>query len=76
MADFCLQCSRDVLGVTDQNDMSGLSTPDDTAKGLYAGVLCEGCGPTFVDHEGRCVADCYEQHGLTSASPVRPPAAD
>lgn len=25
-------------------------------------VLCEGCGPTFVDHLGRCTGGCDCQH--------------
>lgn len=63
MADFCKQCSEAEFG-EDFGDLAGLSTPEDTAKGLYAVVLCEGCGPTQVDHEGKCVCnDCMEKHG-------------
>jgi hypothetical protein len=30
----------------------------------YARVICEGCGPTVVDHTGKCVAaDCLRRHG-------------
>jgi len=63
MADFCRQCSLDGFG-EDWGDLANISTPEDTAKGLFAVVLCEGCGPTQVDHTGECVApDCMEKHG-------------
>lgn len=62
MADFCKQCSITNFG-EDFNDLAGLSTEADTQRGLYAVVLCEGCGPTQVDHTGRCiVSDCAEKH--------------
>ncbi|MDW9491735.1 hypothetical protein [Sinorhizobium meliloti] len=63
MADFCRQCSIDTFG-EDFGDLAALSTVEDTEKGLYAVVLCEGCGPTQVDHEGTCIApDCVHCHG-------------
>ena len=67
MADFCRQCSEQILGIPDAEylgDLSGLSTADDTAKGLYANVICEGCGFVQVDHTGRCVGgpNCTEKH--------------
>lgn len=62
MADFCKQCSITNFGA-DYEDLAGLSKPEDTAAGLYPIVLCEGCGPIQVDHEGRCVSnDCLEDH--------------
>jgi hypothetical protein len=65
MAEFCLQCNGDMFGHEVKNDFVGLSTPDDTLKGLFALVLCEGCGPCQVDHTGRCISnDCLEKHGL------------
>jgi hypothetical protein len=62
MADFCVQCAkRHNFGI---NDLAGLSRPEDTEAGLYPVVLCEGCGPCQVDHEGNCVSpDCDEKHG-------------
>lgn len=63
MADFCRQCSLDGFG-EDWGDLANISTPEDTAKKLYARVICEGCGVTSVDHEGVCVSPvCREQHG-------------
>jgi hypothetical protein len=58
MADFCRQCSVTVLGIPDAeylNDLSGLITAEETAKGITAAVICEGCGFVSVDHTGRCV---------------------
>ena len=61
MADFCHLCSIDTWG-EDFKDHAGLSTPEDTAKGLYCLVICEGCGVIQVDHEGKCVSDCLLHH--------------
>jgi hypothetical protein len=62
MAEFCVQCSSN-LGF--EPDFVGLITEEEVLKGLGAVVLCEGCGPTIVDHKGRCIAnDCLEKHGL------------
>lgn len=62
MADFCQQCSVTIFG-EDTRDLAGLTSAEDVACGLYSTVICEGCGPTYVDHNGRCVApDCLE-HG-------------
>jgi len=64
MADFCLQCALDMWGDQIENDFIGISTKEDTEKGLYAVVLCEGCGPCQVDHTGKCVSkDCIHEHG-------------
>lgn len=58
MADFCKQCSIEMFG-KDFRELAGLTTVEDTAKGLYAtGVICEGCyhpGACQVDHEGTCI---------------------
>jgi hypothetical protein len=60
MADFCQQCSLRLFG-KDFRDLAELITRDEVAKGLMAIVLCEGCGPIGVDHEGRCVVkDCLD----------------
>jgi hypothetical protein len=58
MADFCSQCSIEGFG-EDHRDLAGLSTEKDTNDGLFPVVLCEGCGPIQVDHNGSCVSfDC------------------
>jgi len=61
MAEFCKQCA-DEHGF--EPDYVGLSTEKDTRAGLFCVVLCEGCGPAQVDHEGRCISpDCLLKHG-------------
>jgi hypothetical protein len=63
MADFCKQCSIDNFG-DDYGDHKGHSTAEDTKNGLFATVICEGCGFVQVDHDGNCVTkDCLEHHG-------------
>lgn len=62
MADFCKQCSLTNFG-QDFHDLEGLSTERQTKEGMYAHVICEGCGMTYVDHTGTCVYDCIEHHG-------------
>ena len=64
MADFCKQCSTELFG-EDFHDLAHLMDEDkyDTKHGWGAGVLCEGCGPTTVDYEGKCFADnCLKKH--------------
>lgn len=66
MADFCMQCSLELFQI-DFGDLAGMSTREDTYKGLFCFALCEGCGPIQVDHEGRCVSpDCTEFHGAVA----------
>ena len=63
MADFCKQCSIEIFG-TDFGDLAGISTPEDTANGMYAVVLCEDCGPCQVNHAGECISsNCLKSHG-------------
>ena len=62
---FCQQCVHTLFG-DDEPDrqLADLITRDQSDEGLFANVLCEGCGYTMVDSRGRCVsADCYEKHG-------------
>jgi len=62
MADFCKQCSMDIFG-EDFGDLAKLCTKKENEQGLYAIVVCEGCGTTLVDNEGRCVSsDCLRKH--------------
>jgi len=66
MADFCRQCSTEMFN-EDFRELAGLSTKEDTEKGLYALVICEGCGPIQVNHEGECISkDCDKCHGKKS----------
>ena len=66
MADFCKQCSIALFG-DDYRDLADIIWPSDTKLKNYAAVLCEGCGHTEVDHNGRCVSPhCLHQHGKES----------
>ena len=70
MADFCRQCSLDLFGPDEENDMAGITKPEDWANGLSCVVLCEGCGPIQVDPEGNCITpDCLKQHGRNRTWP-------
>lgn len=66
MADFCLRCNID-MGFGPYSDFDhfgkgGTITEADVAAGKGVFVLCEGCGPTYVDHLGRCLGGCDEKH--------------
>lgn len=62
--DFCMQCTEELFGTREPNDMSGLVTAAQAKELLFANVLCEGCGATMVDHKGRCVSKlCFKRHG-------------
>ena len=53
MADFCKACTASITGNdNERNDLSGISTAEDTANGMYPVVLCETCGVIQVNHEG------------------------
>lgn len=70
MADFCKQCSIHHFG-RDTKDLAGMSTGQDTVQRLYIKAICEGCGFTWVDHEGVCVAtDCMVKHDIQAASDI------
>ena len=64
MADFCQQCLKKLFGL-DTRDLSGLSTPKDTAKGRYAQALCESCGLILVDHKGKRIKVVLNARKLT-----------
>lgn len=60
MADFCSQCSINNFG-KDFGDLKGLG------KELLPGYgwlcICEGCGITLVDNQGKCVSkSCLKKH--------------
>ena len=62
MAGFCVQCAEE-MGF--EPDFDGLLSEEERNEGKGAVVICEGCGPTIVDHNGRCIAiDCLHKHGM------------
>lgn len=61
MADFCKECCIDMWG-EDTKDLAGLSTEEDTHKGLLVTSICEGCGPIMHDHEGYRVTKKWEEY--------------
>lgn len=68
MADFCAQCSDDLFPPGIRPDFEGATKLGDQMAGLFALVLCEGCGPIQVDWRGRCVSvDCHENHARRAA---------
>jgi hypothetical protein len=63
MADFCSQCSIETFN-EDHGDLKGLITQEKVSFGYVQTVLCEGCGPTYVNHLGECRnPTCGKRHG-------------
>lgn len=61
MADFCVQCSLDHFGKY-FGDLSDLGHPNKLPPNMAWPARCEGCGPTLVDDDGRCLApDCLKK---------------
>ena len=61
MAEFCKQCAKEL---DFEPDFVGLIDEDSVVKhGLGVVVLCEGCGPTLVNHLGECISTtCHLKH--------------
>lgn len=56
MADFCRQCCVEVLGLPpEKNDLQGLVTAEDFAKGYFALAICEGCSGGAFAPDGSCL---------------------
>jgi hypothetical protein len=69
MAEYCWQCTEKHLGIPgDRNDFAGLASKE---YEKYP-TVCEGCGGTVVDHEGRCVGKrCRVHSGVLHVSDER-----
>ena len=53
MADFCHCCYEEHgFGPAEENDLKGIAP-----EGHAAAVICEGCGPCWVDSEGKVVTE-------------------
>lgn len=57
MAEFCLDCAREHFGNDVKSDFHGILEKEESENGKILSVLCEGCGYTYVDHEGKKVED-------------------
>ncbi len=68
MAEFCKQCADELHF---EPDFVGLIDEDSVVnKGLGVVVLCEGCGPTLVDHLGVCIStNCDRKHRKLECDP-------
>ena len=61
MADFCCDCTKNILGVEEQfNDFVGLVDEEDVDDGFLMPVLCEGCGWIMVNHLGKKISTIEE----------------
>lgn len=71
MADFCYQCTAKYFGdeLAPKNDCRDLISKMEYDNGSGAVVLCEGCGPTMVDHEGRCLG-CNKHPFIEGPTPT------
>ena len=61
MSDYCKQCSMELFN-KDNGELANLVTELDRVNKHSAMVLCEGCGFTCVDHEGKCIGNCTKDH--------------
>lgn len=58
MASYCKQCSILMWG-EDERNLAEITQSEDWAIGLACWAICEGCGQTQVDPDGKCIrADC------------------
>ena len=51
MADFCLECAKELFG--GKSDFDGIISENQSREGFMQPVLCEGCGYICVDHLGK-----------------------
>jgi hypothetical protein len=62
MADFCSQCSIELFG-EDFKDLANLGNGKPLRENFGWMAICEGCGHTVVDNDGKCVAKwCDKKH--------------
>ncbi len=61
MAEFCQQCSLEIFN-EDFKELAGLGH-EELLPGYGWQALCEGCGMTLVDNDGKCVNKDCKKHG-------------
>lgn len=69
MSEFCAQCTQAMFGDSivqfpgaEHGDYAGMCAPDEIVL-----VMCEGCGFTYVDGEGRCIGTCWGNYHTREA---------
>lgn len=55
MAELCKACAVEIWGKDVPSDFENMA-----GKGKVALVLCEGCGPIYVNSKGNCVSECLK----------------
>lgn len=53
MACLCVQCAAEFNSKTDFPQ---------SLEGTVRSAMCDGCGPTIIDPDGRCIASCTRNH--------------
>lgn len=71
MADFCHQCSIKLFG-EDFGDLRALMPKEKYSADTGAAVICEDCGPTVVDFDGKCIATDCKNHAALSGPNAEP----
>lgn len=62
MAEFCKQCAEQLFGDDPRyNDAAHLMTELEGTLGFCVSFLCEGCGFTIVDYNGKCQGACLNK---------------
>lgn len=53
MAEFCVECAKEMWGKEIDSDFNGILSENEFKKGQLLSVLCEGCGYIYVNHLGQ-----------------------
>lgn len=61
MADFCTQCSIEHFG-KDFKELANLMPAEKYTDEAGCVTICEGCGETIVDIDGKCIYKYCEKH--------------
>lgn len=70
MSAFCQQCSVEIFG-EDSRDLAGLANGRQLEPGQGWTALCEDCGGTVVDDDGKCIWEGCHKHGNANATQRR-----
>lgn len=70
MSDYCKECGLEIFG-EDTRELAGLGNGKPLQPGEGWTALCEGCGGTVVDEDGKCIAEWCPKHGNANATARR-----